>query len=630
MDVIDDTTLPLKESMIKALKPVIGTFDARVVPLTDNGSNPIDSGLVVIHSDLAAKSPVAPIDTVAAVIDCHEVLTLEGLRESYRRLEAVKLATKSAAGATVNAVVDMTTGFIIARTSDISIEDLAAEMAQLNALTLSGQWPDGVAVLSTGFVNYTAEIPGRGESGDFFLPAKGLAGTMAPAAIYISLMVRATAELTFSKVASMVISRVAIFEPGIAVPDYRDFLAGIPRHGMPEVTYQFNLAGRLTAMSQRQVIASRLNFEAFTIESGSEALGSVQFMEWQDGGVIVVRGRFPILPFFICLKKVVPGVPMSDMQHVGSDKMSVSFVLPINRGQFLRVLGQFQAMSSNIRVKPQTAKLLVQKSGTEGASSPFVSRLMIGVMEIRDAVYADDTERRRFDDRYDPALSGVRDAREACREIAAMWAAHSAAIREGRIVRPVGRHVHIDESIDRPIRRELDAFLTTAVRTIKNAMQTLTASDGIDIGFLFKKESAFQAGVTRLAHTHPALAAYLKRVRDWSEPLVNARNTLEHGVLQSVKVEYDLDAHPVIAREPLFEGKTITAYTAGALDRIACFVEEVTAYSLSTKLPKGIQISEVPLTHRESEVPRRFRLNVSPGGRWPWAIVAHTRRFEEV
>jgi hypothetical protein len=622
--------LPLKESMIKALKPVIGTFDARVVPIIEYGSSPIESGLIVIHSDLAAKSPYAPIDTVAAVIDCHEVLTLDGLRESYRRLEALKLATKSAAGATVNAVVDMTTGFIIARTSDVSIEELAAEMARLNGLALSGQWPDGVAVLSTGFINYTAEIPGRGESGDFFLPAKGLAGTMAPAAIYVSLMVRATAELTFNKLTSMVVSRVAIFQPGIAVPDYRDFLAGIPRHGIPEATYQFNLAGKLMVMSQQQIIASRLNFEALTIESGNQALGSVQFMEWQDGGVIIVRGEFPILPFFICLTKVAPGIPMSDMQYVGSDKMSVSFVLPIDRGQFLRVLGHFQAMSSNIRVKAQTAKLLVQKSGTEGASSPFVSRLMISIMEVRDAVWADDAERRRFDDLYEPALSGVRGVRDAHREIVTMWAAHSAAIRDGRIVRPIGRQVHIDQSIDRPIRRELDSFLTTAVRTIKNAMQTLTASNGIDIGFLFRKEAAFQAGLARLALTHPTLAAYLKRARDWSEPLVNARNTLEHGVLQSVKVDYDLDALPVLAREPEFEGKTITTYAAGALDRVACFVEEVTVYCLSTKLPKGVQVSEVPLIHRESEVPRRFRLSVSPGGRWPWALIAHTRKFEEV
>lgn len=630
MNVTDDTTLPLEESVIKALKPIIGAFHVRVVPMTDSGGNRIDSGLVVIHSDLGAGLPVAPIDSVAAVIDCHEVLTRRSLCECYKRLEAVKLANKAASGSTVTAAVDMTTGFIVARTSELSIEELAVEMAQLNASTPSGQWPDGVAVLSTGFINYTAEIPGRSESGDFFLPAKGLAGTMAPAAIYVSLMVRATAELTFSKLASMVICRVAIFQPGVAVPDYRLFLSGIPRHGMPEVTYQFNLLGKLMAMSSKQIIASRLNFDAFNIESGREVLGSVQFVEWQDGGVIVVRGKFPILPFFICLTKVIPGIPMSEMQYVGNDRMSVSFVLPINKDQFLGVLGQFQAISSNIRIKPQTAKLLVQKTGAEGASSPFIARLMIGIMEIRDATCADDTERRRFDDLYDPALSGVRDAREACREIAATLEAHLAAVQEGRIVRTVGRTIHIDESIDRPIRRELDAFLTAAVRTIKTAMQTLTASYGIDIGFLFKKESPFRAGLSRLALTHSALASYLERTRQWSEPLISARNTLEHGVVRSLTVTYEIEKHPVIAKEPLFESKPVTAYTADALDRIACFVEEVTAYCLSAKLPQGIQISEVPPSRRDTDVPRRFHLTVSPGGQVPWLLAAHTRRFDEV
>lgn len=630
MDVIDDATLPVEDSVAKALKPLIGTLHARVVPLTDNSGNLIDSGLVVIHSDSAARLPIVPLDTVAAVIDCHEVLTREKLRDSYARLEAVKLANKVTRGSTTNAAVDMTTAFILARASDLSIEEVAAEMEQLNALSPSGQWPDGVAVLSAGFINYTAEIPGRDESGDFLLPAKGLAGTMAPAPMYVSLMVRATAGRTFNKLVSMLISRVTIFQPGVEVPDYRLLLSGIPRHGIPEVTYQFNLAGRLVAMSTEQAIASRLNLEAFTIESEGEALGSLQFLEWQDGGVIVVRGKFPILPFFICLMRVAPGIPMSDMQYVGSEKMSVSFVLPLNRVQFLRVLTQFQSMSSNVRIKPQTSKLLVQKAESEGASSPFVARLMIGVMEIRDAVFVGGAERKHFDDLYDPALSGVRDAREASRAIASAWANHLSAVKEGRIVRIVGRQVHIDESIDRPIRRELDAFLTTAVRTIKTAMQTLASSYGIDIGFLFKKEAAFRAGVGRLALSHAPLAAYLECTRKWSEPLISARNTLEHGVVQSLRVTYELDKSPVTANEPLFEGMLVTSYTAEAVDRIACFVEEVTVYCLSTKLPQGIQVSEVLPARRDAEVPRRFRLSVSPGGQAPWMLASHTQRFEEV
>lgn len=629
MDVTDDTHLPLEESVIAALRPIIGTFDARVVPIVDDDGNKIDSGLVVVHSDPDAQSSVASIDRVAAAIDCHEVLTLAKLRECYTRVEAIKLANKTGASSTDDAAVDMTTCFILARTSDLSIEELAAEMEHLNAQTPSGQWPDSVAVLSKGFINYTARVPGKDENGDFFLPAKGIAGAMAPPAMYISLMVRATAEQTFNKLASMVICRVAIFQPGLAVPDYRLLLSNMPRHGMPEVTYQFDLAGRLMAMSPKQVIASRLNFEAFNIGSGSEDLGSIQFVEWQDGGVILVRGRFPILPFFMCLTKVAPGIPMSDMQYVRNDMLSVSFVLPINKDQFLHVLGQFEAMSSNIRIKPQTAKLLVQKIGSEGASSPFVARLMIGIMEIRDAACAGDTECREFDKLYDPALSSVRDAREACREIAAAWEDHQAAVKEGRIVKIVGRGVHIDGSIDRKIQRELDALLTTAVRAIKNAVQNLTGIYGIDIGFLFKKEPAFRAGVNRLALTHSALASYLECTRQWCEPLLNARNILEHGVGQSVRVTYEIEKHPVLANEPLFDGKPVTVYTVDVINRIACFVEEITVYCLSTKLPKGIQVSEVPIMHRDAEVPRRFRLSVSPGSQAPWSLAAHTRMFKD-
>lgn len=371
MNLRDDTDVLLSDSLIAAMKVVVPIFEVRVVTVTDNGGTRFAPGPLIVHSAAAAGLPEVPIDTVAAVIECHETLTIEGLRRSYANIEAFKLAEKRNKGATPEAAVDMTVGFIVARTSALSIEEIAREVARLNSETPSQQWPDAVALLTSGLVNYTAHIPGRVEGGDFFLHAKDLLDSKSPpASMYVCLMVRGMGLLTFNKIISLLLARVAVFEPGIDIPDYRFLLEGIPRHGLPEKTYQLNLSNRFVAMSASQEARLRLNFEIFHIESSGKPLGSIQFVELQDGGLLVVRGEFPILPFFICLLQVTPGIPFEHLQYFGGPGggLSVSYVLPINRVHFYKILNTFEHQSANIRVKRHSPKLLVQQTGNEGVS----------------------------------------------------------------------------------------------------------------------------------------------------------------------------------------------------------------------------------------------------------------------
>ena len=110
--------------------------------------------------------------------------------------------------------VDMTAGIIVARTSDLTLEQISSEMSRLNDAVRSHHWPDAVAVLSTGMINYSAHVPASERSGDFFLPAPPITARAPVPSVWVQKVIRAAADLTFNKVASLVIARVAIFEPG--------------------------------------------------------------------------------------------------------------------------------------------------------------------------------------------------------------------------------------------------------------------------------------------------------------------------------------------------------------------------------------------------------------------------------
>jgi hypothetical protein len=629
LQILSNAAIPLQEAINQLLRPLIGSFKATTAPIVYRDGNTTDVYSTIVHNGGSEAPGAVPVDNVAAVIDCYHTLTIETLQAAYQRIRAVKSIRKTDRTGPVWGDLDMTTSVIVARDSDLTLEQISSEMGRLNVSMPSHHWPDVVAVLSKGIVNYTALVPGSERNGDFFLPTESTSARSPSPSIYVQRVIRATGELTFNKIASLIMCRVAIFQPGIRIPNYQELIKEIPAHGAATETYQFNLANTLVAMTREQAIASRLPQDTFNILSGKKTLGSVQFQSWQDGGVFVVRGAFPMDLFLVFLNEIVPGLSRTDLQYFRGSGVQVSYVLPINQRQFFQTLSLFERRSSNMSVQRETSKILVQKIGDEGTTSPFVARLMMGVMGLRDAVYDDTAGRNHFDDIYEPVLSGLRSARESGQEIGKQWEEHRARVESGAVVSMDGRRVHISEHIDRALRRDLEGFLSTAVRTIKHSMQVLAEDLGIEIGFLFQKESTFQAGIAKTRLSDPVLANYLMKTRQWSERLVLIRNNLEHGSIPSPKVSYIVDSSPVRAVEPQFEGKPLTGFTNDVLDRVCCFVEEITVFCLKKSLPKSFEITEVPFAERDASAPERFHLTVTPEGSQPWVLSAHAREFNE-
>jgi hypothetical protein len=622
-----DTAIPLQDAINELLRPVIGPFKAVTASVVDNGGHATDPYSTVVHNN--GNEAQVPVDSVAAVIDCHEALTVETLEAAYHRVRTAKSIRKADRPDPEGGEIHMTTGIVVARTSALTLEQISSEMSRLNAFVPSHYWPDAVAVLSTGLVNYSAITAGSERGADFFLPAEAIAARSAVPSVWVSKVIRAVGNVAFMKIASLIIARAAIFQPGAKLPDYRDLIKDMPSHAAATGTYQFSLANVLVPMTREQYISSQLPKDKFNIVSGKKTLGSVQYESWQDGGVFVVRGKFPLDLFLIFLNEVVPGLSRYHMQYFRGSDIQVSFVLPVNKRQFMQTLAIFDQRSSNMSIRKEESKILIQKVGDEGSTSPFFARLMIGIFGIRDSVYDDKAGRNHFDELYEPVLSGLRNARETRQDIVKLWEDHRTKVASGAIVTADGRNVHISEHIDRALKRDLESFLNTAVRTIKHSLQVLAKDLGAEIGFLFQQQSAFQAGVAKTRGFDTALADYLLATRQWSEPLVLIRNHLEHGTIPTPKVSYVLEATPVRAEEPQFGGKPIAQFTSDVLDHICCFAEEILVHALRKKLPQSFEITEVPLADRSREAPERFHVTVTPGGRTPWVIAPHARKFGE-
>lgn len=623
--IIPDPNLPLSRAVNEALCRFIGPFEASTARLLDNAGNTTDEYAVVLRPGGGGDGPI-PIDSVAAVIVCDEELTIEGLRAAYERVQQAKALAKTKG---MDASREMTVGLIVARHSQLPLETISDEMSRLTTTIPSHQWPDAVSVLSKGIINYTARDPaGVAKAGDFLLPASSLIGSSTVPSVFVDKTIRAAGDRTFNKIISIILARISIFQPETVIPSFQDFIKGIPAHGISTETYQFDLTYSLRAMTTEQTIMAQLPRARFDVMNGKKVLGSIQYLPWQDGAVLFVRGDFPIEMLLLFLRAIKPDINPGHLQAFRGPHLQVSFVLPITWPEFNRMLGFFQSRS-NMRIERRDPKGVIQKFGDEGTTTPFVARLMLGVMQIRDAVHNDAPSRLRFDELYDPVMSGLRDAREASKEIEKLWKDHQRKVESGTIARVLRGTIYVDEHIDRPLKRNFDSFLNTAIRVIKQSMQALAEHYGVDIGFLFKKQSTFEAAIEALKKTDSVRADYLNAARNWSEPLVLMRNDLEHGVITTPKVTYIDENGRVRASEPAVDGKPITDFTGEVLDRVCCFAEEMTMYCLKKKLPQSLDITEQPLADREERAPLRFHLCVVPGGRPPWELSAHGGTFDQ-
>jgi hypothetical protein len=94
-------------------------------------------------------------------------------------------------------------------------------------------------------------------------------------------------------------------------------------------------------------------------------------------------------------------------------------------------------------------------------------------------------------------------------------------------------------------------------------------------------------------------------------------------------VQYVLESGKVRITEPLIDGQPVTDFVAYMVDRVCCFVEELSAYALQAKMPNGLSISEIPIAERKEEIKERFQLALVSGGMPVWVISYHDTKFEE-
>ena len=585
-----------------------GSRDFPAVIYTTSSESPADTGLISSNR-------------VACVFHVVHTLTTEELKEGYRRIGAVK-RLRQFSPKPAGPLNDVPLGVIFCIDSASPLETIAQDVIELNKRIPSTEWPDMIVVLQRGTVNYAVQFEGDKIGGDFLLPNR----TDVPVfPLYVHVFARALGLHSLNRLFGFLFLHLQTFSPGVKLPN-REAVQDISMLGMTLGAYQFNLKGQLVPVpdEMRTDKGAGLRNLPFRIETrGGELLSHVQFIPWQEGGVIRVIGKMPLEMILVYL-----GPVMKNVQRIEQKGARISSVLPITREDFANALKRFQAQS-NMIVKPEQPKWIVSKIADEGSSTPFIARLFMEVMQFRDDAFADEKEKDTFDKSYESTLAALSDARTTAKEIHELVNNHKEKVSTGEAAHVAGRAIHVD-GIDKDLRKHIADFTTAAGRSLKQGMQSVAKILGIDIGFLFKDQNAFEKGWAQLSKSQPELADYLKEARSWAEKLNLLRNKIEPEGWLLPRVGYREIGGKIEMLEPEIDGVTVSHFVRETLDRLCCFVEEVTVFGLRTRMDPEISVMEIPLSQRDPSAPERFRRALTHGGTLLWKLVHHTRPFDQV
>jgi hypothetical protein len=566
-----------------------------------------------------------PADALACAIDVHRTLGVEELRASYERISQIKKLAKTPLPPTPKTpVADVTMCIIFAVESTVPLEKIGEELEQLNKTRSHHHWVNAVVVLSRGTVSYACQFPHQ-PLGDFLPPASG--GFML-APMYIHIFARPHSPFALNRMCSILFPYLCFFSPGMPSLPYKEMLEGAPQIGMAIAPYQMNLKGDLVPVPQELRFNQFFLFPvSFRVEddNGNE-LARVQYLPWQEGGVVRVIGKMPIEIFLVFAGKEAMSQPIIRWQGE-----QYSGVIPLSRSQFVQMAERTAKQSRGMHVKPDPRpKWTVEKRGDEGTSSPFIARMWLGICHMRDQALGDRKVRDEFDVAFEAVITGVESARSATADAIKLYKDHERKVASREICKIEHGVTYINETIDRDLRKLTDEVISTASRVMKDRTQAVLRVLKTDIGFLYQKQNAFNNGIAKLRLHNAALADYIAQTRTkWSERLTTCRTGLEHGTWVLPKVRYETQGNTIKAIEPMVDGQPVTEFVAHISDRLNCFVEDVIMHALQTQMPEGISISEIPVAERPPEIVERFQSALVGGGMLIWKILFRDSKFED-
>ena len=329
-------------------------FRVGVACIVDTGSGKAMFDTVLYSGSGTESQQATTIASDAAACVIHAVRNLGAgeMRAGYESIASVKRLKRTHVP-DAGFINTSPLGIILAVDSALSIKEIAELVVRENTDRPSSEWPDMIAVLTKGTVNYAAQIEGSGIEACFTLP--NFDSRLVPP-MYVHIFMRGVGSLAFNTMCGLLFMHLLTFAPGTNIPNSKVVLEGISHLGLTFGAYQFNLQGRLVPVPKEEYFAALSRPLPFRIEDAAgNLLSHIQAIPWQEGAAIKITGKLPLEGFLIFLGRAGLEARIFKQTHG-----AISSVLPIGKAEFGELLTRIKAQT-NMKVTPEEPKMVFPK-----------------------------------------------------------------------------------------------------------------------------------------------------------------------------------------------------------------------------------------------------------------------------
>jgi len=251
-----------------------------------------------------------------------------------------------------------------------------------------------------------------------------------------------------------------------------------------------------------------------------------------------------------------------------------------------------------------------------GTEDPFNARMMFGVMKLRDAFVTNETERLQFDTLYAPVFDNLDDCVGCKKQLVELIASHKKKIDNKEIVgfQHNGEILEIHESIDRDMNKLFKDFFIKGEIALKS-LQNLSKTYGLNIGFFFQDNIAFQKGADKFSSEKrldtQSILEMLINDRKWHTTFNEIRIAIEHGgfSLGNIKYQHDTDGK-VVVYVPRINDKEIDEVVTIMSSNVLNFIEDIIAVTINKNLKNGFNVVLIPEDKRGPSLPIKYTIGI--------------------
>lgn len=263
-------------------------------------------------------------------------------------------------------------------------------------------------------------------------------------------------------------------------------------------------------------------------------------------------------------------------------------------------------------------QFIIQKMLNEGSSEPFIARMMMQNSQLRDFVIHGETQKKEFDNLYEPLLNNLIECRQAMQECVRLITDHSEKINAGAIISGQDRAWTISESIDKDLNRSFKDFFIKG-RIALACLEKLSKYMSFDIGFFFQKDSNFNKRVEDIKanSNDPKQINFITMLESdraaWYVMFRDIRVRIEHSGFNLPASKYDIDPTgkgKVVF--PTIEGKSIIDFLSLMWNNLFEFCENVFVILVDLKLTPPAIMVQISESERKPEMPIKYRIGINP------------------